>query len=80
MSTISQKAVIKKNRTFENPLCWQLNIDYVIPENATLYSKMHASVYNGHSTTQHVTMCTNVRDSVVVVLFYDSTVTVDEFH
>ena len=48
----------------------------MIPEQVTLYSNMHISVYRLYSNIQ----CTNVKHSFVVVLLYDYIVTTDEFH
>lgn len=72
--------LLLRESTFENPLYWQLNIVYVIPEYATLCSNMHISVYNVYSNIKCAMMCTNIRDSFVVVSFCDYIVTIDEAH
>lgn len=41
---------------------------------------MHISMYNVYSDIKYAMMCTNVRDSFVVVSFCDYIVTIDEAH
>lgn len=49
------------------------------PEHVILYSRMHVVIYNVYNNIQYVMMCINVRDGFIAVLFYDYTVTTDEF-